>query len=186
MINERIVKWKTDSKTDKLRKLSELTEDEVKPIVLVYGKLCSGKGTYCANYPDHVKIVTSDIVRQLRGETKRSGLASTGHMDQAITDELIKQIEQLRDQDKKVVVDGIRQKSIAQLVVDYFRSIGDDVEQVWLDVPKEELKRRYHDRGADKDNQDFETSYDRDEKLGVAELEQWLKRSPNVKTVDHT
>lgn len=164
-------------------KLFELTEDHTKPILLVYGKLCSGKGTYCANYPDHVKIVTSDIVRQISGETKRSGLASTGHMDQAIAKELIKQIEELRDQGEKVIVDGIRQKSIAKEVLNRF---GENVDQIWLDVPKSELKRRYHDRGADKDNQDFETSYDKDEKLGVTELEHWLKKSPNVKVVDHT
>ena len=158
-------------------------EREAKPILLVYGKLCSGKGTYCANYPDHVKIVTSDIVRKVSGETKRSGLAATGHMDWAISQELIKQIKAHREQGHKVIVDGIRQKSIAE---DVLKEFGDDVDQAWLDVPKSELKRRYHDRGADKDNQDFETSYDRDEKLGVAELEQWLKKSPNVKMVDHT
>ncbi len=160
-----------------------LLEYEDKPIMLVYGKLCSGKGTYCANYPDYVKIVTSDIVRQVSGETKRSGLASTGHMDQEIAQELVRQIQDLRDQGKKVIVDGIRQKSISMNIL---RKFSGQVDQVWLDVPKEELKRRYHDRGADKDNQDFETSYERDEKLGVAELEQWLTKSPNVKMVDHT
>jgi len=164
-------------------KLFELTEDHTKPILLVYGKLCSGKGTYCANYPDHRKIVTSDIVRYVTGETKRSGLATTGHMDWAISQELIKQIKRLRDQGEKVIVDGIRQKSIAE---DILKEFGDDVDQIWLDVPKSELKRRYYDRGADKDNQDFETSYEKDEKLGVGELEPWLKRSPNVKVVDHT
>ena len=160
-----------------------LLEGQDKPIMLVYGKLCSGKGTVCGNYPDHVKIVTSDVVRKISGETKRSGLASTGHLDQEIAKELIKQIEELRDQGKKVIVDGIRQKSISKEILNRF---GGNVDQVWLEVPKSELKRRYHDRGADKDNQDFETSYDKDERLGVADLEQWLKKSPNVKMVDHT
>ena len=115
-----------------------LLEYEDKPIMLVYGKLCSGKGTYCANYPDYVKIVTSDIVRQVSGETKRSGLASTGHMDQEIAQELVRQIQDLRDQGKKVIVDGIRQKSISMNIL---RKFSGQVDQVWLDVPKEELKR---------------------------------------------
>jgi predicted kinase len=165
-------------------KLNEIAQPDDKPIILVYGKLCSGKGTFCGNYTDYVKIVTSDVVRQVSGETKRSGLGKTAHLDTAIAAELKKQISHQINNGNKVIVDGIRQKSIVSHILQQFGE--DNVEQIWLEVPNDELKRRFNSRGADKDDQEFEKSYKQDEELGLGELEPWLKSNPKVKQVNHS
>lgn len=163
-------------------KLDEISTPS-KPVILVYGKLCSGKGTFCGNFKNHHKIVTSDVVRKVSGETKRSGLHGTAQLDQVIADEIILQIQEQLSNGTPVVVDGIRQKSIVDRTLSAFGV--DNVEQIWLEVPNDELKRRFYSRGADKDDQEFETAYNRDEELGLGELEPWLKANPKVKQINH-
>lgn len=131
-------------------KLNEIAAN--KPIILVFGKLCSGKGTYCGSeYPSYVKIITSDVVRKVSGETKRSGLGNTGHLDILIANELNKQIKQLIDDGKNVIVDGIRQQTIVNELITQFGK--KNIEMIWLEVPVPELKKRYYGRGHSKDDQ---------------------------------
>lgn len=153
-------------------KLNEI--DNKRHIVLLSGKLCSGKGTYCSNnLPGYTHISVSDIVKQISGFNKRSDLHTTKDLDTQIADELISIISH----HNPVVIDGIRQKSIVDKIQSAF---GDKVELRWLEVSPEELERRYSSRQDKKDDQDFNTALQRDRDLGLDDVEQHFKQYGTV------
>lgn len=143
-------------------------------IVLVFGKICSGKSTYADAlcYITKAKRITvSDIVKRVSGKASRSELQNTADMDQQIAIELIAEINKY----DKVVIDGIRQYSIVLEVTAEFGL--DSVDLVWLEVPDQIRKYRFHDRAISKDDISFEEADERDEKLGLLELQDKLKDS---------
>lgn len=144
-------------------------------IVLVFGKICSGKGHFCKQFSLRTHIITSSIVKQLSQFDTRSQLGTTKHLDQEIAEEIIKQINEVEG---NVIIDGIRQLSIVQAIVDCFGQTN--VALVWLDVSKEELKRRFLSRKDIKDDQDFETALLKDAELGLDELEQEVRANPST------
>jgi adenylate kinase family enzyme len=153
-----------------------LEEIADKPIILVSGRLCSGKGTYCsqlANKLGKKHIVTSDIVKMISGFNKRSDLHTTKSLDQQIADELIRQIYA---NDGEVIVDGIRQQSIIERILERFGE--KNVELRWLHVDPEELERRFYDRADKKDDQDFETATELDRHLGIDDVESYITNHP--------
>ena len=87
----------------------------MKEIVLVFGRLCSGKGTFCKPYIDdgYHHITTSDIVRRLSGESTRDKLQGTHDLDLAIGDEMV---EVISDYDR-IIIDGIRQVRIVEKIL---------------------------------------------------------------------
>ncbi len=103
---------------------------------------------------DSYRIVVSDIVRSLVNTADRDVLQTTMHLDNRIAQSLIDHIVQTFDQEyaDHIIVDGIRQVTIVDRVLDAFP----DAEMVWLEVPVEERKRRYEARGAAKDVEPFE------------------------------
>lgn len=143
-------------------------------IVLLFGKICSGKSTYADAlcYVTKAKRITvSDIVKRVSGKASRSELQSTAHMDQDICYELCQEINKY----DKVVIDGIRQYSIVLgLAAEYGL---DSLDLVWLEVSDEVRKYRYYDRAISKDDITFEDADIRDEKLGLKELQDKLKDS---------
>lgn len=142
------------------------------PIVLIFGKICSGKSTYAnaLSYLIKAKRVTvSDVVKTLSGLSTRSGLQSTQHLDEAIAAELVRKIKS----HDRVVIDGIRQASIVEWILKEVNP--DDVLMLWLEVPDDIRKFRFHDRVVSKDDLTFEEADKRDEKLGLLELQNTLK-----------
>lgn len=150
-------------------------------LVLVFGKLCSGKGTYCGYFPEYTKIVTSDVVKHITGKNTRSELHKTAHLDQEIATELVARIKTLLDKNCKVIVDGIRQRTIVEYVLNNFS----DVKMVWLEVPNDVLKQRFLSRNDNKDDQTFEEAYQKDSILGLRDLEGWLKQDNKVEIINH-
>ena len=146
-------------------------------IVLLFGKICSGKSTYADAlcYVTKAKRITvSDIVKRVSGKVSRSELQNTAHLDQEIHHELCQEI----DKYEKVVIDGIRQYSIVLgLVAEYGI---DTVDMIWLEVPDEIRKYRFYDRAISKDDITFEEADARDEKLGLLELQNKLKDSYSI------
>ena len=126
-------------------------EQSLKPkIILVFGRICSGKGSYMK---DTERIVVSDIVRGIIKSSSREELQNTMHLDLSITAGIIEQIgDLLKKEVSEIVVDGIRQVSIVELVLAHFP----EAELVWLEVPVEERKRRYENRKDVKDVELFE------------------------------
>ena len=147
---------------------------QTKRIVLLFGKICSGKSTYADAlcYVTKAKRVTvSDIVKRVSGKASRSELQQTQDLDKEIARELIAEIKKY----DKVVIDGIRQYSI---VVELAAEFGmDNLDLVWLEVPDDIRKYRFSDRSVAKDDITFEEADIRDEKLGLKELAESLKDS---------
>jgi len=159
-------------------RLFEATSE--RPIVLVFGKLCSGKGTYCAPFTrsGFKHISTSDIVKRLSGAKTRGELQHTADKGPAIAQELVEII----GKNRKVIVDGIRQPEIVDAIVSRFGR--DNIEMVWLDVPDDIRKARFDQRGAAKDDQTFADADLGDQKLGMDKIE--AKYKPQSQIVDHT
>lgn len=143
-------------------------------VVLLFGKICSGKSTYAKAlaYITKAKHITvSDIVKRISGQASRSELQTTGHMDVLIANELINEINKY----DKVVIDGIRQYSI---VVELAAEYGiENLDLVWLEVPDDVRKYRFYDRAIAKDDISFEEADKRDADLGLLVLQDKLKDS---------
>ena len=146
-------------------------------VVLLFGKICSGKSTYADAlcYITKAKRITvSDIVKRVSGKISRSELQNTAHMDVEIIKELCAEINKY----DKVVIDGIRQYSIVLgLSTEYGLS---NVDMIWLEVPDEIRKYRFHDRAISKDDITFEEADARDERLGLKELAESLKKTYTI------
>lgn len=145
-----------------------------KRIVLLFGKICSGKSTYADAlcYVTKAKRITvSDIVKRVSGKVSRSELQNTAHMDKEIALELIQEIKKY----DKVVIDGIRQYSIVIELAAEFDPF--ELDLIWLEVPDEVRRHRFYDRAISKDDITFEEADLRDEKLGLKELQDKLKDS---------
>jgi cytidylate kinase len=147
---------------------------KTKRIVLLFGKICSGKSTYADAlcYVTKAKRITvSDIVKRVSGKVSRSELQGTAHMDQDIINELCVEI----DKYDRIVIDGIRQPSIAIGLVKRYGI--ENVDMIWLEVPDNIRKYRFYDRAISKDDIFFEEADARDEKLGLKLLAESLKDS---------
>jgi hypothetical protein len=128
-------------------------EQSLKPsIKLVFGRICSGKGSYL---PDVRRIVVSDIVKRIVSSNNRDALQNSLHLDSQIATTLINSIYiATMANEEYIVVDGIRQTTI----VDRVLSVYPDAELIWLEVPVEERKRRYENRKDVKDVEPFEVA----------------------------
>ena len=128
-------------------------EQSLKPkLTLVFGRICSGKGFYTKN--SDYTIVVSNLVRAIVNSASRDALQNSLHLDEQIAESILYTIDVALEQHKTVAVDGIRQVSIVNKVLQYYP----DAELVWLEVPTEERKRRYESRKDVKDVELFEVA----------------------------
>ena len=118
-------------------------------LTLLFGRICSGKSSL---YKDSYRIVASNLVRGIINSASREDLQNTMHLDDAIAESIIMTIDYVIDENPHVVVDGIRQASIVEKVLQHYPN----AELVWLEVPVEERKRRYEARKDAKDVEAFE------------------------------
>jgi dephospho-CoA kinase len=130
-------------------------------IILVFGRICSGKSSFQTNAH---RIVVSDIVRKLINSNDRSQLQNTQHLDEQIAEEILRQMESydyLMSHDllrvHNIVIDGIRQPSIVEYILERFP----EAHLIWLDVPQEVRRRRYETRNAEKDTESFDQADNR-------------------------
>lgn len=138
-----------------------------KRIVLLFGKICSGKSTYAdalCYVTKSKRITVSDIVKRVSGKTSRSELQDTQNLDAQIADELIAEIQKY----DKVVVDGIRQSSIVWGLINEFGL--DNIDMIWLEASDEVRKYRFYDRAIAKDDLSFEDADQRDVNLGLLDV----------------
>lgn len=140
-------------------------------ILFLGGYLCSGKGTYIERILSPVgyeTITVSSIVKQIVGLSTRKELQDTAHLDKQIIDRIVGILE--ANPHQKFVIDGIRQPSIfwklqGRLSTDIVYRL------IWLEVSKDECKRRFEAKNDGKENISFEEAFDRDASLGLLELE---------------
>lgn len=123
-------------------------EQLLKPkVTLVFGRICSGKGSY---KKDSYRVVVSDIVRSIINTASRDALQNTMHLDNRIAESII----QAANAHDNIIIDGIRQVTIVDRVLTTFP----DAEMIWLEVPVEERKRRYENRKHAKDVEPFDVA----------------------------
>jgi len=125
-------------------------------LILLFGRICSGKGTYPLTGR---RISVSAIVRNLTGPGTRSDLQNTRSLDSLIANTIVSDIHRLEGLEHcdDIIVDGIRQLSIVEKVLKHFP----DALLVWLEVPTEERKRRYEARKDGRDTEPFEVADNR-------------------------
>jgi len=130
-----------------------MTEPEV---ILVFGRICSGKSSHKTS---SYRIIVSNLVRDLVNSSSRDDLQNTMHLDNQIAQEIVGIIKALiycanylDIEHKSIVVDGIRQSSIVNKVLESYPQAT----LVWLEVPTAIRKKRYESRKAKKDTQSFD------------------------------
>lgn len=144
-------------------------------IIVVCGKVCSGKDTFAQNLAFHTHIDIGSIVRDLVKKEERV-------FDQSLDKQIIVELEKCIESNKQCVITGIRQKSILDNLLNNHKSI----EIIWLEVAEEELKRRFLQRDNDKDkNLSFEEVLERDNQLGLRELELYIKSLPQINIINN-
>lgn len=128
-------------------------------VTLLFGRICSGKSSYRADelIP---RVVVSTLVRSVIADhaATRDQLQNTMHLDNLIADSIIQSIDIYEaSYGRGVIVDGIRQVSIVEKVLEKYP----DAELVWLSVEDSERKRRYESRKDIKDVESFEVADNR-------------------------
>lgn len=145
-------------------------------MIFVCGKLGCGKSTYAkqiAQVKGYKMIEVSDIVKDILKHTERSKLQGHPELDSII-------IREILAEGHDTVVSGVRQVSILKAF--------DLAEQyVWIEVDEEERYRRLVNRLDDKDpvktKEAFLIAQERDNALGVPEVEAFIKSHPKGKVI---
>jgi len=146
-------------------------------MIFVCGKLGCGKSTYAkqiAQVKSYKMIEVSDIVKGILKQTERSKLQGHPELDSII-------IREILSYGPDTVVSGVRQVSILKAF--------DLAEQfIWIEVSEEERYRRLANRLDDKDpiktKEAFLIAQERDNTLGVPEVESFIKSNPKGKVVN--
>lgn len=151
-------------------------------IVFLFGEICSGKSTYDFG-EQSMRITVSNIVKRLMQSEDREVLQKSKHLDNIIADEIIEEIHNIFGYvdplPQTIIIDGIRQYSIVELVQQYLPD-NVEVEYKWLEVDSAERKRRFEARKDPKDTLTFEEAEKRDNELGLSELFSILKEQNKI------
>jgi len=128
-----------------------------KKVILVFGRICSGKSTFMSS--SSYCIVVSNIVKDLVNSNDRSVLQNTLDLDERIAEEIVGCLDALTVaikhnliESKNIIVDGIRQPSIVNYILEWYS----DSDLVWIEAPAEVREARYKKRGSSKDTTTFE------------------------------
>lgn len=128
-------------------------------IILLFGRICSGKSSF--KTASSYRIIVSNIVRDLVQSQDRNELQQTMHLDERIAEEIVSCLDALTTamqknliESKAIVVDGIRQASIVEYVLQWYP----ESELIWIDAPTTTRKRRYESRNAEKDVEPFDVA----------------------------
>lgn len=140
-------------------------------IIAISGRICSGKNTYSAQYPEQFKkIDIGDIVRRITATQSRTHNSS---LDGAIIDELQKELS--TGTHSNYIIMGIRQVSIMKWLKEISEYSGSEFTSILLHAPMQVLEARYNKRVAEKDLKlSFKDAIKRDDLLGYSELEEYL------------
>ena len=144
-------------------------------LTLIFGRICAGKA-YCIG--DRHKITVSNIVKQVVNGSDRGALQNSMQFDTQIADILIDTI--LIDfgvkKHTEVFVDGIRQVSILERVLDVFP----EAELVWIEAPTEVRKERYESRKDARDSVPFEEADNKPIELECQEIYNTFKEKLTI------
>ena len=153
-------------------------------IVFLFGEICSGKSTL--DFGEFsMRITVSNIVKRLMQSESREVLQNSKHLDSAIADEIVEEIDNIfgfvYPHPPTIIIDGIRQYSIVEQVQQWLtNSTKIKLEYKWLEVDSVERKRRFEARKDPKDTLTFEEAEKRDNALGLSELFSILKEQNKI------
>lgn len=151
-------------------------------VLFLFGEICSGKSTYDVGQGS-LRITVSNVVRRLMQSEDREVLQKSKHLDTVIADEIIEEIDNIfgyvYPSPQTIIIDGIRQYSIVEQVQQWLPN-NVEVEYKWLEVDREERKRRFEARKDPKDSLSFEEAEKRDNALGLSELFSILKEQNKI------
>jgi len=154
-------------------------------IVFLFGEICSGKSTLDLGQQT-IKITVSNVVKRLMQSEDREVLQNSKHLDKVIADEIIEEINNMQNfldiLPQYIIVDGIRQHSILAQIEQWITGTSQNipVEYMWLEVDREERKRRFEARKDPKDTLTFEEAEKRDNELGLSDLFRILKEQNKI------
>jgi len=158
-------------------------------VLFLFGEICSGKSTYEPEGKS-VRITVSNVVKKLMKSEDREVLQKTRHMDTMIANELANDLwnynafvfESKETTPDYIIIDGIRQGTILTVLESYIQRSHPNwrVEYKWLEVDREERKRRFDARNDHKDTLSFDEAEKRDNLLGLSNLFSMLKEQNKI------
>ena len=158
-------------------------------VLFLFGEICSGKSSLT---PDGtcITIPVSSAVRRLISAHSREALQNTAHLATLIADMIADDIWHYDNfifdcedtTPEYIIIDGIRQYVILQQLEQYLASQYPtwQVEYKWLEVDRDERKRRFEARKDPKDTLTFEEAEKRDNALGLSDLFRILKEQNKI------
>jgi hypothetical protein len=158
-------------------------------VLFLFGEICSGKSTYQPEGKS-VRITVSNVVKKLMNSEDREVLQKSKHMDTMIANEIANDLwhygafvfESKETTPDYLIIDGIRQGTILTVLESYIERSHPNwsIEHKWLEVDKEERKRRFEARKDPKDTLTFEEAEKRDNELGLSNLFSILKEQNKI------
>tara|TARA_R100000544_G_C2223775_1_gene59241 strand:- start:325 stop:786 length:462 start_codon:yes stop_codon:yes gene_type:complete len=152
----------------------------MRKVILISGEICSGKDTMVRNNystKEYKQVDLGQLVRERFQTAERI-------FDNNLEPYFIERINQLmEDHSEEIfVVTGLRQPTLCKKIADLF----DEVEYIYLTVPRVELKRRYSNRADVKDAKiTFEDAIKGDQSLGMKELQHYLLTEVECNFIKH-
>ena len=158
-------------------------------VLFLFGEICSGKSTY-APEGKSIRITVSNVVKKLMQSEDREVLQKSRHMDTMIANEIANDLwhydtfifESKDTTPDYIIIDGIRQGTILTILESYIERSHPywTIEHKWLDVDRDERKRRFEARKDPKDTLTFEQAEKRDNQLGLSNLFRMLKEQNKI------
>lgn len=158
-------------------------------VLFLFGEICSGKSTY---KPEgwSIRLTVSDIVRRLMQSDDREVLQNSKHLDTVIAETIANELwnydtfvfENKQTTPDYIIIEGVRQLSIVTQLESYIQRSHPywTIEYKWLDVDREERKRRFEARKDPKDTLTFDEAEKRDNELGLSNLFRILKEQNKI------
>jgi hypothetical protein len=158
-------------------------------VLFLFGEICSGKSTYEPEGKS-TRLTVSNIVKKLMQSEDREVLQKTRHMDTMIANEIANDLwhydtfvfESKDTTPDYLIIDGIRQGTILTVLESYIQRSHPywGIEYKWLDVDREERRRRFDARKDPKDTLTFDEAEKRDNALGLSNLFRILKEQNKI------
>jgi len=158
-------------------------------VLFLFGEICSGKSTYEPEGKS-TRLTVSNVVKKLMKSEDREVLQKTRHMDTMIANEIANDLwhydtfvfESKDTTPDYLIIDGIRQGTILTVLESYIERSHPywGIEYKWLDVDREERKRRFDARKDPKDTISFDEAEKRDNALGLSNLFRMLKEQNKI------
>ena len=150
-------------------------------ILFVIGYPCSGKDFFADQYKStRVIFNVSDVVKRLVNSVKTSTLNDTVLLDNQIAEELRKDILHQLGREKKVIITGLRQPSILNILLKdpILRLEQNEYTFIHLNTSLTVCEERYKNRARITDDITFEQLIKKNNDLGLDKLIDLIKTHP--------